>query len=140
MPVTFVPADFKVIYPEFGTIADLALTNLFVEANIYLDNTDQSVVQNVAVRGALFNMLVAHLAMLRYGTASQPASQLVGNVTNVSEGSVSIGVNNPAVTANSAWYLQTKYGAAYWQATAPFRTMRYVSGRSYPQTRNQWRP
>lgn len=137
MAVTFVPADFRVIYPEFATLLDPALNNLFAEANLYLDNTDGSVVENEVVRGALFNLLVAHLAMLQYGTSSQPASQLVGNITNVSEGSVSIGVNNPAATANSAWYMQTKYGASYWQATAPFRSMRYVGGRSYPQTRRQ---
>ncbi|MQI67086.1 DUF4054 domain-containing protein, partial [Escherichia coli] len=29
-----------------------------------------------------------------------------------------------------AWYMQTKYGADYWNATAPFRTFQYISGHS----------
>lgn len=128
--VVFDPAAFKARYPEFSTLSDALLTAYFDEATIYLNNTDQSRVADVAVRKALLWMLTAHVSALNGGVNGQPASPLVGRVNSATEGSVSVQTDMGAVPWSAAWFLQTKYGAAFWQASAPFRTMQYAPGAS----------
>ncbi|MCK6993117.1 DUF4054 domain-containing protein [Enterobacter asburiae] len=128
--VMFDPAAFKLRYPEFSSLNDALLQQYFTQATIYLDNTDCSRVSDLAVRAMLLNMLVAHIAFLYSGANGQPPSGLVGRIDSASEGSVSVHAEMPGVNANSAWYMQTKYGADYWNATAPFRTFQYISGQS----------
>lgn len=128
--VIFDPAAFKLRYPEFSPVDDALLQQYFTQATIYLDNTDFSRVSDLAVRAMLLNMLVAHIAFLYSGANGQSPSGLVGRIDSASEGSVSVHADMPGVTANSAWYMQTKYGADYWNATAPFRTFQYISGHS----------
>lgn len=128
--VIFDPAAFKLRYPEFSSVDDALLQQYFTQATIYLDNTDFSRVSDLAVRAMLLNMLVAHITFLYSGANGQSPSGLVGRIDSASEGSVSVHADMPGVTANSAWYMQTKYGADYWNATAPFRTFQYISGHS----------
>ena len=139
--VVFETGRFLTRFPEFDNVADEQLQALFNEATLYLDNTDASLVTNVAAREALFMLLVAHLAQLNFGSKTSPATPLVGRVTSVSEGSVSISGDAPALPGTATWYGLTKYGISYWQATAPWRTMHYRPGRSWPQERTrggQW--
>nr|DAU58056.1 MAG TPA: head to tail adaptor [Caudoviricetes sp.] len=128
--VIFDPVAFKLRYPEFSSVDNALLQQYFTQATIYLDNTDFSRVSDLAVRAMLLNMLVAHIAFLYSGANGQSPSGLVGRIDSASEGSVSVHADMPGVTANSAWYMQTKYGADYWNATAPFRTFQYISGHS----------
>ncbi|HIC9159807.1 TPA: DUF4054 domain-containing protein [Salmonella enterica subsp. enterica serovar Nagoya] len=128
--VIFDPSAFKLRYPEFSSVDNALLQQYFTQATIYLDNTDFSRVSDLAVRAMLLNMLVAHIAFLYSGANGQSPSGLVGRIDSASEGSVSVHADMPGVTANSAWYMQTKYGADYWNATAPFRTFQYISGHS----------
>ncbi len=125
--VVFDEARFKARYPEFATVLDATLDEYFIEATIYLDNTDASPVSDVDRRTVLLNMLVAHIAQINSGANGQGPSSLVGQITSATEGSVSVSVANMAATGTSAWFQQSKYGAAYWQATAPYRTFRYVA-------------
>ncbi|MDE3023802.1 MAG: DUF4054 domain-containing protein, partial [Pseudomonadota bacterium] len=60
----------------------------------------------------------------------QAASPLVGRINSATEGSVSVTADMGAVTNTQAWYMQTKYGAAYWQASAPYRNFQYRTGSS----------
>jgi len=136
--VVFDPATFKVRYPEFVNVSDALLQAYFDEATIYLANTEDSRVQDVAQRAVLLNMLVAHIAQMNAGSATQPASPLVGRVNTATEGSVSVGTDMGVVPFTAAWFLQTKYGASFWQATARYRTMQYVPGRSYPGAGFGW--
>lgn len=128
--VVFDPAAFKARYPEFSTLSDALVQAYFDEATIYLNNTDQSRVADVAVRKTLLWMLTAHVSALNGGVNGQPASPLVGRINSATEGSVSVQADMGAVPGSAAWFLQTKYGAAFWQASAPFRTMQYVPGAS----------
>jgi len=123
--VTFVTADFIIRYPEFTTI-QAALPSYFGEATLYLDNSVNSRVVNVETRLPLLWMLTAHIAALNGGVNGQAATPLVGRISTASEGSVSVAAEMPGADASSAWFMQTKYGAAYWQATTRFRRMRYV--------------
>jgi hypothetical protein len=136
--VVFDPAAFIARYPEFASVSSTLLQAYFTEATIYMANTDDSRVQDVAQRGVLLNMLVAHIAAINAGVNGQPASPLVGRVNAASEGSVSVGTDMGAVPFTAAWFMQTKYGASFWQATARYRTMQYVPGRSYPGAGFGW--
>ncbi|EKT3011237.1 DUF4054 domain-containing protein, partial [Salmonella enterica] len=98
---------------------------------LYLDNTDESPVADLNEREQLLFLLVAHLCSLRgLGSGKDGQSGLVGRITSASEGSVSVSVDNSGSNDASWWYLQTPYGAAYWQATAPYRSMQYHPGGS----------
>ncbi|CAN7375008.1 DUF4054 domain-containing protein [Bradyrhizobium sp. LjRoot220] len=80
----------------------------------------------------LLNMLVGHLAGLFAPPSPGVApSGVVGRISSATQGSVSVQAaysNN--VTEQMAWFIQTKWGALYWTATAPFRTMRYIPNRN----------
>jgi len=130
--VVFDVASFRVRYPEFATVSDALLGAYFDEATIYLNNTECSPVTDLAKRSLLLNMLVAHVAALNAGVNGQTASPLVGRVNSATEGSVSVTTDMGVVSGSAAWFMQTKYGAAYWQATVNLRSFRYVPGRSFP--------
>lgn len=125
--VAFNYAAWLVRYPEFAAVTEPQAQECFLDACIYLNNTDTSVVTDLAVRARLLNMLTAHIAQLSYGSTIQPLSPLVGRIEAATQGSVSVTAKY-AEPGSNAWYLQTQYGASYWQATAPFRTFRYVRG------------
>lgn len=122
--VTFDPVAFKARYPEFAAVADPALQACFDEAGIYLSNSDKPVA-NEARRLVLFNMLTAHIAYLGGLLSADGQPRPVGRVSQASEGSVSAGFEYLA-PGSSAWFAQTQYGAAFWQATTSLRGMRYI--------------
>lgn len=121
---------FRERYPEFDSVSDSLLNAYFVDATIYLDNTDKSPVKDLATRAVFLNMLVAHIAALNSGVGGKGASSLVGRISSASEGSVSVSTGDVPSSAASWWYLQTPYGAAFWEATASYRTFKYVRGAS----------
>ncbi|MHB8283956.1 MAG: DUF4054 domain-containing protein [Caulobacteraceae bacterium] len=127
-------------FPELAaTVSEPLADQYFLEAGLLCDNTDQSPVVDIPTRLVLLNLLVAHIAALN-GPGSSP---LVGRISNATEGSVSVGT---AYTASdgAAYFTQTKYGAQFWQLTAPYRTMHYVPGRQpylgvpYGMARPSW--
>ncbi|HBC5219953.1 TPA: DUF4054 domain-containing protein [Serratia marcescens] len=137
--VVFNIKAFRALYPAFATgcgsaPSDDLLEALFNQAStLYLDNTDESKVQDLKEREQLFFLLVAHLCALRgfgSGQSGGQGSGLVGRIISASEGSVSVSVDSAGSNDQSWWYLQTPYGADYWQATAPYRTMVYHPGSS----------
>lgn len=141
--VVFVSTDFLARYPEFAALNTASPTLLglyFNEATLYLNNTAASRVVDIETRTPLLYMLTAHIAAMNGGVNGQQPSQLVGRINTATEGSVSVGAEMPGATANAAWFLQTKYGAAYWQATARYRQMRVIPGMSCnpPNVRPPW--
>lgn len=127
--VTFDPAAFTARYPEFASVQSTVLGLYFAEATMHLDNTDSSRVSDVGQRTVLLNMLTAHIAAMNgCGANGQGASGMVGRINSASEGSVSVSSEYAAPTNGTmAWFIQTPYGAAYWAATASYRTMQYVA-------------
>jgi len=120
-------------YPEFATACgpsgapfiSPALAQLyFDEATMYQANNGAGPVCDSATQLRLLNMLTAHIAALNMSGSSP----LVGRISNASEGSVSVGSDNQYPPGTPQWYQQTKYGAAWWAATAQYRTMRYTPG------------
>ena len=130
-------------YPELAVSVNSALAGAyFSESCLYLNNTDASIVSDVNVRLTLLNMLTAHIAKMNAAINGQPASDLVGRISNATEGSVSVAAEMQMMPGSAQWFNQTKYGAAYWQATAAYRTMRYRPGCRYvsdPYTPFQYR-
>jgi len=128
--VVFDIAAFRERYPEFDSVSNSLLNAYFIEATVYLNNTECSPVRDPAIRAVYLNMLVAHLATLNSGVNGEKPSGLVGRVASASEGSVSVSMGEVPSSSASWWYLQTPYGAAYWQATASYRQALYVPGAS----------
>lgn len=117
--VVFDLAGFRARYPEFSAVLDATLNAYFLEATLYLSNSNNSPVQDLTRRSLLLNMLTAHIAQL----ASNGGGS-VGRVSNGSEGSVSAGTEYLTPGTHS-WFTQTQYGAAFWQATTNLRGFHY---------------
>lgn len=122
--VTFNYSQWQFNYPTLAEIPNGQASGYFDLATVYCDNTPLSPIRNLKVRATILGLLTAHIATLM-GPA---ASGLVGRITNASEGSVSVAVDMPS-TPGSAWFNQTTYGAAAYQAMLPYRSGgRYTPG------------
>ncbi len=131
--VTFNEAGFLSRYPQFTAFATAnpgALQERFDEVTLlYINNTIYSIVKDTTERSILINMAIAHI--LQLDGAASPGGQgstggQVGRVSSASEGSVSASLDMGTTSNASAWWLQTSYGASYWNGTAKYRTMRYA--------------
>lgn len=125
--VVFDPAAFKARYPAFAGVSDAVLQGCFDDATLYLSNKDCSIVQDIEKRKQLLWMLTAHIAYL--GGALNPAGSgggalPVGRMSSATEGSVSISTEY-AAPWSAAWFSQSSWGAAFWQATLSLRSFRY---------------
>jgi hypothetical protein len=129
--VVFDYAGWIARYPEFATLPQATAQALFNEAGLYCDNTACSPITDDSVggqRSMLLWMVTAHIAALNFGVGGESASPLVGRVNSASEGSVSVAAQMDVAPGSAQGFAQTKYGAAFWQATAQFRTMFYCPG------------
>ena len=102
--------------------------NMFAEAGLYLNNTDCSVVQDVNLRMVLLNMVTAHIAFLAGVLSADGQPRPVGRVSSATEGAVSASFDyTPATPGSGAWFQQSAYGAAFWQATTSYRGFKYFA-------------
>lgn len=122
--VVFDPAYFKARYPEFATVTDMTLSTYFAEATLYLSNGDGSRVSSLTKRATLLNMLVAHIGYLA-GALGDGTARPVGRVSQGAEGSVSASFED-LTPGSAAWYQQSQYGAAFWNATRSYRSAMYI--------------
>jgi hypothetical protein len=136
--VAFNYAAWVARYPEFTSVQKQVAQEYFNEATIYHRNDGGGPVPTAPIQTTLLNMMTAHIAA-RYAQsqgspspgAAQDANSLVGRISDATEGSVTVRAEMPtSLSAYQAWLFQTKYGADYWQATIPFRTMRYLPPRN----------
>jgi hypothetical protein len=113
-------------YPEFASVTQATYNGYFAEASIFHRNDGGGPVNDPNVQSVLLSMATAHIAARYAAINGQPASPLVGRISNATEGSVTVQAEmNQATTGSEDWWRQTKYGADYWAASAPYRTMRY---------------
>lgn len=122
-------------YPEFSQVSEATADAYFAEASVYHRNDGGGPVSDPVVQAVLLNMATAHVAARYAGLNGQPASPLVGRISNASEGSVSVQAEMNVPPGSAQWWNTTKYGSDYWLATQPYRTMRYVPG---PRRRFNW--
>ena|SRR6266446_5351979 len=128
--VAFNYASWVSIFPEFAQTVnpDLA-AELFTVATQLHANDGSGPVESTALQTTALNLVMAHLAMLFYGTAASPPTQLVGRISNATEGSVSVQTEYAVPPSHSRpFWDQTKYGAVYWQMTGAFRIFKYRRG------------
>jgi hypothetical protein len=118
--VLFVKSDFIATYPEFSTLTDPQLNSYFAQAQIHVNNTDTSVISDLAERAIILYLVTAHIAALFSSTSS-----LVGRISSATEGSVSVSADFGAVTGSQAWWVQTRYGAQAWQMIKQYARFNY---------------
>lgn len=114
-------------YPEFAAIAQASIEACFSEAGLYLNNTDGSIVTDIPTRTALLYMLTAHIVALNFGANGRPPSDVVGRISGAGQGTINVQLAMGSSNDARAWFDQTKYGAAYWQASLRFRSATYVA-------------
>jgi len=125
-------AQWTALFPEMGSVNEALAGSFFSIAGLgLLDNTDGSSVQDVTARQTMLNYATAHLASLAgyplaAGQTLPVPRELIGRVSSATEGSVSVSTDYGAVSNSQAWWLQTQYGALFWELTRWLRTARYV--------------
>lgn len=130
--VTFDYSTWSALYPALvPSTNQTQASDYFDQAGDILNNTPRSPVQNLGRRARLLNLLTAHLAQLNLpADAGGNGVGAVGRVASASEGSTSVSLDMGSASQSSVWFMQTQYGATFWQMTAYLRQMRFVPGRS----------
>ena len=134
--VTFDYNAWVALFPEFTNVTEAAATGYFNMATLYNRNDGGGPVCDATVQAQLMNLMTAHLAWLwspqlngqPNTSGPTPASPLVGRINTATEGSVSVGAELDIPAGVPQFFAQTRYGLAYWVATAPYRTFRYLPG------------
>lgn len=130
--VVFDAAEFIALYPVFTGLANGVMQNNFNDATFMLNNSCCSAVRDANERLILLYKLTAHLLILNAGTNDGAGNTttpqgIVGRIDSASEGSVSVSAAyNATVGESEAFFIQTPYGAAFWQMTAPYRSALYI--------------
>lgn len=142
--VSFNYANWVALFPQFTYIGPDQAQQWFNLATTYCRNDGGGPVTDPNMQTTLLNLLTAHIAQLFAPNPNdQSSSNLVGRISNASEGSVSVATENNYPPGSAQWYQQTKFGSAYWEASKPFRTMRYLPGpprptEPFPVAGNVW--
>ncbi len=136
---TFTYATWIQTFPEFANVPEGTVVDQYAPlAAVYCPIDGSSPVRSSVLLQALYNLMVAHVTLLLAGSTLQDPSPLVGRIASASEGSVSVSVDMPATSPSAAWYMQSKYGAMYWQMLAPYRLMTYIPGRPRQMNPYPW--
>ncbi|MBN3867514.1 DUF4054 domain-containing protein [Gluconobacter kondonii] len=130
--VAFDYSTWSALYPSLSMNTNVTqATEYFAQAGDFLNNTPLSPVQDLTKRARLLNLLTAHIAQLNLPTdAGGNGAGTVGRVASAAEGSTSVSLDMGAPSGSASWFMQTQYGATFWQMTAYLRQMRFVPGRS----------
>lgn len=120
--------NWAVRYPELAvSVSENLATLYFQEACLYCDNTPFSPVCDLQQRALFLGMITAHIAALNAAINGQAPSPLVGRISDATEGSISVKVELNTRPGSEQWYAQTRYGYAFWTASARFRRMQYFT-------------
>jgi hypothetical protein len=147
-PVVFVYADFIAQYPEFASVSSGAMTGYFARASLYFANNASNLNGiaggDINVMTLLMYLATAHVAWLSAmrdlngnpsSTGTQPPPAIVGRINSAGEGSVNVSAEWKGEGSPSQdWWLQSQYGASFWEASAPARIMRYIAHPTFVST------
>lgn len=126
---TFAYDEFVGAYPEFNGAAQGACANNFILATLLLNNCCSSPVRDPDQRLVMLYAITAHITFLMTPCPAnnQTPQGVVGRVASATQGSVSVATEYNAIVSDSeAYFIQSKYGALFWQLTAAYRTMHYI--------------
>ena len=118
-------AKFRELYPQFSKFTDAQLQNFFYQAEMLFNNTERSCIKDLGRREMLLFMIMAHLAQLQSNIDA--GNNSVGRMSSATEGSVSVSLDYGTVSNSERWWLQTPYGAQYWQFIARYKTAAIIS-------------
>ncbi len=125
--VVFSAPEFVTMFPPFSAVPAPALQANFNLACLQMQNSAASVVQDAPTRLYYLYLITAHITALLNGVNGQAPSGVVGRISSATQGSVSLSAEWAASVSNSAaYYMQTQWGATYWQSTVSYRTARYI--------------
>lgn len=136
--VTFDFAYWTAGYSVFANLTQAQGQFYFDQAGLYCANTAQNPAYAIGADylKQLLYMVTSHIAWLNAprdangnpAATGSPPSTLVGRIGSATEGSVSVSAEwKGSGSPSMEWWLQTQYGAAYWQATAQWRNFRYAA-------------
>lgn len=132
--VSFVFGEWVAQCPEFAGISPAQGLAAFMDAEMLLNNSCRSQVRDANKRQYWLYLLTAHCCFLRFGSNDgagrvTPAPGIVGRISDAHEGSVGVTASWDAssVPQGQAYYIQTTWGALYWQQTARYRTFRFAA-------------
>jgi Protein of unknown function (DUF4054) len=135
--VTFNFETWTSMFPEFSALTPTQGAAYFARAGLICGNEASNPINCDGNLSPLLYLLTSHIAWLSCpkdgngnpAATGTPASQLVGRISNASEGSVSVQTewNRSNPSSLEAYLIQTKYGAEYWAQTAQYRTARYLA-------------
>jgi hypothetical protein len=129
IPIVFNRIGWVARFPEFQSVSPEAAQAYFDEATLYHSNDGTGLVEDPVEQQTLLWYLTAHLAELYRTHHGRAVNEMVGRITNVTQGPVSLATSMNADTPSEEWFLQTKYGFSYWTLTAPYRSMHYRAPR-----------
>lgn len=126
--ITFDYAAWAELFPQFDALSENQVVNLVLPlATQYCRNDGGGPVTSAAIQTNLLNLMVAHICQILYGPNGTTPAPAVGRISDATEGSVSVSLEFPTTPTN-AWFVQTPFGAMFWQATAVYRTATYRPG------------
>lgn len=136
VPPTFNQVAFLARYPEFTAYSaanPASLTAMFSEAQLYFTLFNNPNAQTY------LNMLTAHIAFIGGALSADGQARPVGRMSDAAEGSVSASFEGvPPTPGTGAWFQQSQYGAAFWQATSSLRSARYRARPTLPYGSNRF--
>lgn len=134
--VTFSFAAWTAAFPEFLACTPTQGQAWFNRAALMCGNSGTSSAAADGQLEGLLYLLTSHVAWLNAprdangnpAATGTPPPSIVGRISSASQGSESVSTewSGEAGGPSEAYYLQTRYGAEYWAATAKYRTARYV--------------
>lgn len=128
MPVIFDYNSWALRFPEISNWVNATLATMYwQEATMLCDNTATSPISDVVQRAILLNLLTSHIAALNAPLGGQASPNLVGRISDATEGSVTVRAQMDMPPGSAQYYAQTKYGSQYWAATAQYRSARYIA-------------
>ena len=124
-------------FPELANVNPAQAGMYFSFATLYFQNAGWQ--GSLPQAPALLNLLTAHIAFLfaprdaqgnPSSTGTVPPPAIVGRISSATQGSVTVQTDFEANSGSPSqgWYEQSRYGLAYWAATAQFRTAVYMPG------------
>jgi hypothetical protein len=138
--VAFNYNQFCLSFPELAYLPSGQVQQYFNLATYFCKNNgERGGVTNAGLQSTLLNFATAHICKLfANDAAGNPPPNLVGRVDSAAEGSVNVSASwGSVVSDQEAWWIQTQYGAAFWNASRAMRTFRYMPGR--PRFFDPWR-
>jgi len=130
--VQFDLAGFVAQYPEFAAVTLPVAQAWFNQAGLYHANDGSGPVLDATQQLTMLNMLTAHIGCLAgfLNPGGTPNPTVVGRISSVTQGSISVTteVDRDTKPNSQAWFNQTIYGFAWWQAVLKYRSARYLPG------------